>query len=128
MAGLSSCPHDGWREYHRAAAAPAIPACSALWRRRGQRAADRDDGDDAADRECYTIFRIGHLLTLHVFLGMLLLGPVTLKAGSVLYRFVRYYTGNVGIRTRRLLGWSALVGFGGTGGSALAADAHGQAR
>jgi hypothetical protein len=44
--------------------------------------------------ECYTIFRIDHLLTLHVFLGMLLLGPVTLKAGSVLYRFVRYYTGN----------------------------------
>jgi len=44
--------------------------------------------------ECYTIFQIGHLLTLHVFLGMLLLGPVTLKAGSVLYRFVRYYTGN----------------------------------
>ena len=34
--------------------------------------------------ECCTIFRIGHLLTLHVFLGMLLLGPVTLKAGSVL--------------------------------------------
>ena len=34
--------------------------------------------------ECYTIFQIGHLLTLHVFLGMLLLGPVTLKAGSVL--------------------------------------------
>jgi hypothetical protein len=43
--------------------------------------------------ECYTILRIGRLLTLHVFLGMLLLGPVTLKAGSVLYRFVRYYTG-----------------------------------
>ncbi len=42
--------------------------------------------------ECYTIFRIGHLLTLHVFLGMLLLGPVTLKATSVLYRFARYYT------------------------------------
>jgi hypothetical protein len=44
--------------------------------------------------ECYTIFRIDHLLTLHVFLGMLLLGPVTLKAGSVFYRFVRYYTRN----------------------------------
>jgi hypothetical protein len=44
--------------------------------------------------ECYTILRIGHLLTLHVFLGMLLLGPVALKAGSVLYRFVRYYTGS----------------------------------
>ena len=44
--------------------------------------------------EGYTILRIGRLLTLHVFLGMLLLGPVTLKAGSVLYRFVRYYTGS----------------------------------
>jgi hypothetical protein len=42
--------------------------------------------------ECYTILKIGRLLTLHVFLGMLLLGPVTLKAGSVLYRFARYYT------------------------------------
>jgi succinate dehydrogenase/fumarate reductase cytochrome b subunit len=44
--------------------------------------------------ECYTILRISSLLTLHVFLGMLLLGPVTLKAGSVLYRFTRYYTGS----------------------------------
>jgi hypothetical protein len=44
--------------------------------------------------EGYTILRIGRLLTLHVFLGMLLLGPVTLKAGSVLYRFARYYCGN----------------------------------
>ena len=43
--------------------------------------------------EGYTILRIGRLLTLHVFLGMLLLGPVTLKAGSVLYRFARYYSG-----------------------------------
>ena len=39
--------------------------------------------------ECYTILRIGRLLTLHVFLGMLLLGPVTPKAGSVLYRSAR---------------------------------------
>jgi len=44
--------------------------------------------------EGYTILSIGRLLTLHVFLGMLLLGPVTLKAGSVLYRFARYYTGS----------------------------------
>jgi hypothetical protein len=44
--------------------------------------------------ECYTVLKIGHLLTLHVFLGMLLLGPVALKAGSVLYRFARYYTGS----------------------------------
>ena len=48
--------------------------------------------------ECYTIFSIGRLLTLHVFLGMLLLGPVTLKAGSVLYRFARYYTGSAPYR------------------------------
>jgi hypothetical protein len=44
--------------------------------------------------EGFTILRIGRLLTLHVFLGMLLLGPVTLKAGSVIYRFYRYYTGS----------------------------------
>ena len=44
--------------------------------------------------EGYTILRIGRLLTLHVFLGMLLLGPVTLKACSVIYRFARYYTGS----------------------------------
>ncbi len=50
--------------------------------------------------ECYTILRIGRLLTLHVFLGMLLLGPVTLKAGSVLYRFVRYYTGSAPYRRK----------------------------
>jgi hypothetical protein len=44
--------------------------------------------------EGYTILRIGRLLTLHVFLGMLLLGPVALKAASVIYRFARYYTGS----------------------------------
>jgi hypothetical protein len=48
--------------------------------------------------ECYTILRLGHLLTLHVFLGMLLLGPVTLKAASVLYRFTRYYAGSAPYR------------------------------
>jgi hypothetical protein len=50
--------------------------------------------------ECYTIFRIGRLLTLHVFLGMLLLGPVTLKAASVIYRFARYYTGSAPYRRK----------------------------
>ncbi len=34
---------------------------------------------------------IGNLLTLHVLLGMLLLGPVGLKVGSTLWRFTRYY-------------------------------------
>jgi hypothetical protein len=50
--------------------------------------------------ECYTLFQLGHLLTLHVFLGMLLLGPVTLKAASVLYRFTRYYTGSAPYRRK----------------------------
>ena len=44
--------------------------------------------------EGLTILSIGRLLTLHFFLGMLLLGPVALKAGSVSYRFYRYYTGS----------------------------------
>jgi len=44
--------------------------------------------------EGFTILRVGRLLTLHFFLGMLLLGPVALKAGSVIYRFVRYYGGS----------------------------------
>src|ERR1700689_1966998 len=47
-----------------------------------------------------TILRIGRLLTLHVFLGMLLLGPVTLKAASVMYRFARYSTGGAAYRRK----------------------------
>jgi hypothetical protein len=39
-----------------------------------------------------TILSIRRLLTLHFFLGMLLLGPVALKVSSTGYRFVRYYT------------------------------------
>jgi hypothetical protein len=40
-----------------------------------------------------TIPFIRPLLSMHVFVGMLLLGPVALKLGSTGYRFVRYYTG-----------------------------------
>jgi len=43
--------------------------------------------------EGVTILSVHRLLTLHFFLGMLLIGPVALKACSVLYRFARYYTG-----------------------------------
>jgi hypothetical protein len=50
--------------------------------------------------ECCTILQIGHYLTLHVFLGMLLLGPVALKATSVIYRFARYYTGSAPYRRK----------------------------
>jgi hypothetical protein len=39
-----------------------------------------------------TILRIGSLLSVHMFLGMLLIGPVALKLASTGYRFVRYYT------------------------------------
>jgi hypothetical protein len=44
--------------------------------------------------ECLTLLNLGGYLTLHVFLGMLLLGPVSLKIGSTLWRFTRYYTGS----------------------------------
>lgn len=43
--------------------------------------------------EGVTILSIHQLITVHFFLGMLLIGPVALKVGSVIYRFVRYYTG-----------------------------------
>jgi len=44
--------------------------------------------------ECLTLLSLGKLLTLHVFLGMLLIGPVSLKIASTLWRFTRYYTGS----------------------------------
>jgi hypothetical protein len=50
--------------------------------------------------EGLTILSIGRLLTLHFFLGMLLLGPIALKAGSVMYRFFRYYTGSAPYRRK----------------------------
>jgi hypothetical protein len=43
--------------------------------------------------EGVTILAVRQLLTLHFFIGMLLIGPVVLKAGSTIYRFARYYTG-----------------------------------
>ena len=39
-----------------------------------------------------TILFLRPLLSVHVFVGMLLLGPVALKLASTGYRFVRYYT------------------------------------
>lgn len=40
-----------------------------------------------------TILRIGQLLWLHLFLGLLVVGPIGLKLASTGYRFTRYYTG-----------------------------------
>lgn len=50
--------------------------------------------------EGVTILSIHRLITLHFFLGMLLIGPVALKAASVCYRFARYYTGAPGYRRK----------------------------
>ncbi len=41
-----------------------------------------------------TILRIGQLISIHLFVGLLLLGPVALKMASTGYRFVRYYIGD----------------------------------
>ncbi len=41
-----------------------------------------------------TILRIRQLLSVHLFVGLLLLAPVALKMVSTGYRFVRYYTGD----------------------------------
>jgi hypothetical protein len=43
--------------------------------------------------EGLTLLALGRLLTLHFFLGLLLIGPVTLKICSTCYRFFRYYAG-----------------------------------
>src|SRR6059058_2197088 len=39
-----------------------------------------------------TIPFLGSLLSVHIFVGMLLLGPVAVKLASTGYRFGRYYT------------------------------------
>ncbi len=39
-----------------------------------------------------TIVRVRQLIWLHLFLGLLLIGPVVLKIASTAYRAVRYYT------------------------------------
>jgi hypothetical protein len=45
-----------------------------------------------------TIINLRGLLWLHLFLGMLLIGPVALKLSSTVYRFVRYYARNPAYR------------------------------
>ena len=77
-------------------------------RRRHGRHADATDGVEGNERltaltgavllagfavEGLTILSLRQLLTLHIFLGMLLIGPVALKISSTVYRFIRYYSG-----------------------------------
>lgn len=42
-----------------------------------------------------TILRIHQLITAHIVLGLVLIGPLTVKVGSTGWRFVRYYAGDV---------------------------------
>lgn len=44
--------------------------------------------------EGYTILDVRGMITLHVFLGVMLIGPVLVKIASTVYRFARYYTGD----------------------------------
>jgi hypothetical protein len=43
--------------------------------------------------EGVTILSVRQMITLHIYVGVLLLGPVLLKTGSTMYRFARYYRG-----------------------------------
>lgn len=47
-----------------------------------------------------TIVRVRPLIDEHLFIGLLLLGPVALKIASTGYRFTRYYTHNPNYRER----------------------------
>jgi hypothetical protein len=43
--------------------------------------------------EGYTLLDVHGMITLHIFLGTLLVGPVLLKVATTFYRFARYYRG-----------------------------------
>jgi hypothetical protein len=44
--------------------------------------------------EGYTVVNMRGLVSLHMFIGLVLIGPVLLKLASTGYRFARYYTGS----------------------------------
>ena len=77
--------------------------------------------------EGFTILSVGQMLTLHFFIGMLLLGPVMLSGGSVIYRFIQYYSGSAPYRRKgppdlmlRLLGPVIVATTAGVFGSGVA--------
>ena len=47
-----------------------------------------------------TILRIGQLLWVHLFVGLVLIGPLVLKLASTGYRFARYYSGSSAYRRK----------------------------
>ena len=63
--------------------------------------------------EGVTIVWLRPLLSVHLFVGLMLIPPVALKLASTGYRFVRYYTGSLHYRRKgpppALLRWSAPV-------------------
>jgi hypothetical protein len=84
--------------------------------------------------EGFTILSLRQLLTPHFFIGMLLLGPVTLKAGSTMYRFIRYYAGSAPYRRKgppapllRLLGPVIIASTAGVFGTGIALAVTGPA-
>ena len=44
--------------------------------------------------EGLTILSIRGLITMHIFVGLVLVGPTLLKTATTVYRFVRYYAGD----------------------------------
>jgi hypothetical protein len=46
----------------------------------------------------FTIPQLRQFIWMHLFVGLLLIGPVLLKMASTGYRFMRYYTGNAEYR------------------------------
>lgn len=48
----------------------------------------------------FTIPQLGQFIWLHLFVGLLLIGPVALKMASTGYRFFRYYTRNAEYRRK----------------------------
>jgi len=47
-----------------------------------------------------TIIQMRPLLSVHLFVGMMLIGPVALKMASTGYRFLRYYTSDASYRRK----------------------------
>jgi uncharacterized membrane protein len=47
-----------------------------------------------------TILRKSELISVHLFVGLLLIGPIALKMGSTGYRFIRYYAGAPAYRSK----------------------------
>jgi len=43
--------------------------------------------------EGVTVLDVEGLITLHIYVGLLLVGPIVLKCASTAYRFARYYSG-----------------------------------